>query len=853
MSTRPPLRLAGLRALGAGLMLWSGVHAAGCGSPTPTLTPVETVPAPPRNLLNQDDLALASPRADGTVSPARPVIRTAIRRYITSAVFSPDSKRVFAVSSHGELVAYDVETGALRAYARPWFDEDSPALDVDASGSRVLVSTFRHGAILWDLRSDTLRTLAPAPSREDESRLVGYALHPRGDSIAGVRVGADQLTLETARPDDGGRQETTLITSGPQDEDGEGWRVQVLYSPSGARIAVVTPDGRDFTLHDTSDLSVVHSVRLEGDAPEDPDQRLRVAFRPQGGQLLLARPGRIELADSRSGRVRADFDMPGEATPDVTYSADGRFIVAVAETQGLYVEAETGRVLARVELPAGDVDPEYATFRVVPLPGEGGFVAIDGNGERTFFDARGVIGELPAMAGPSGEPPPVFSPDGGWSLAGVNPPELRRGRDATLGSSFVQEGAQVSVWGASFSMDGRVLFTRSRAGVSRFAAEGMRDLACGSEQQVTRGPTGAIAQLGGYSSCLFDSDRIVESNVVSTHDGSVTATYRDDEFVVQRSGGAADVRLRRSRSSKVRCEDPRTCMRMAHLSPDGAAIAFLDSTRDGGTRRVWWEVYETRTGRLRAQGSTEGYATLQMLAGGAFAVVANETFRFYDARGRQRLEVPQLASRAVSADGALVAVGTTDREVRVLDVTSGRERERWTASSQLHLYQITPDHQRILAMGDGHMVVATLDGSSQRASFSVEEPTATNFAGTFGLACEGGRVVRFDLRSGAQADVAPCEGRTDAISEDGAFAVTTVGSSTRVHRLSDGRVLTLETLAGASSLRVAYDDTGRWDVSEADPTRVLIRAAGPGDTAPLESPADAAGTPGLFGLFVTGQ
>ena len=41
--------LDGLRALGAGLMLWSGVHAAGCGSPTPTLTPVETVPAPPRD------------------------------------------------------------------------------------------------------------------------------------------------------------------------------------------------------------------------------------------------------------------------------------------------------------------------------------------------------------------------------------------------------------------------------------------------------------------------------------------------------------------------------------------------------------------------------------------------------------------------------------------------------------------------------------------------------------------------------------------------------------------------------------------------------------------------------------
>jgi len=110
--------------MGAGLALWSGVAAVagGCASAPEATAPAHTLPAAPRNLLNTDDLALPFTRDDGPVSPARPVMRTAMRRELTSAVFSPDSKRLFAVSTHGELVAYDVETGALRGYARPWLD-----------------------------------------------------------------------------------------------------------------------------------------------------------------------------------------------------------------------------------------------------------------------------------------------------------------------------------------------------------------------------------------------------------------------------------------------------------------------------------------------------------------------------------------------------------------------------------------------------------------------------------------------------------------------------------------------------------------------------------------------------------
>ena len=57
----------------------------------------------------------------------------------------------------------------------------------------------------------------------------------------------------------------------------------------------------------------------------------------------------------------------------------------------------------------------------------------------------------------------------------------------------------------------------------------------------------------------------------------------------------------------------------------------------------------------------------------------------------------------------------------------------------------------------------------------------------------------------------------------------------------------------APALLVVYDDTGRWDVSPLDASRVRIRAAGPGETAPLESPEAATRTDGLVGLFLSGQ
>lgn len=850
MHARPKVRTVSLRALGAGLVLWSGAAAGCAGAPT-VAEPAVTLPSAPRNVLNMGDLALPTERVGGALSPARPVIRTAMRRALTSAAFSADSQRLFAVSSHGELVAYDVATGALRGYARPWFDGTYPQLQVDRSGSRVLVVAPGRAPVLWDLRSDTLRTL---PTRHDGSQSTRFALHPAGDRYVTVSGTDDGLVLTQTRFEDGSSQQAPV--------DGAWATVDpsfLEYSPSGARIALLASAGTTFTLVDTSDLHVVRTDRIEN-APDEydpagngPGPELVAAFRPAGGQLALARPGRIELLDSETGRVRAEVRLGGETTARLSYSADGRWLVANSLERVVVMEAQTGEVTARLSLPTGDGDPSEADYRLYALPGAGGFLALAPWDETSAYDARGVAQEVAFEAGELASGLLRYSPDAQWRFVPAETPEFHRVGESEPRSTFVAEGSQVSVWGADFSVDGRVLFTRTRAGVSRFAADGMRDLSCGNEAPTRRAADGSLAQLGGYASCLFDRDRAVDGSSVVTADGSTSATFEDGEFVVRRSGAARPVRLVRSRSSRVTCEDPTICMRIAQLAPDGSAIAFSDAQRSEGTREVWWEVYDSRTGRLRANGTRAGgYFRLALLAGGAFYVEGENSFVLHDARGRARITLESVFSHTASADGALVAVQTQDHTVHVIDVATQREVETWSSAGQLSLMRVTPDHQRIVALANGVVLVTSLDGSTEHAVPLGEEPFVSNAAGTYALACEDGRAVRVDVRTGERVDVTRCEGRPDAISEDGALAVMTVGSSTRVHRLSDGRVLTLETLADAPSLRVAYDSAGRWDVSEADPARVLIRAAGPGETAPLLSPAQGA-TPGLFGLFVTGQ
>lgn len=839
-----------LSTLGGGATLWLAALSLGCGGSTPVVTPPPELPPAARNLLNTDDLALASVREGGPLSPARPVARTALRRGLVSAVFSPDSKRLFAISTHGELVAYDVESGALRGYARPWYDGTYPQLQVDRSGSRVLAVSPDRAPVLWDLHADTLRTL---PGVQDWPGPLPTAFHPDGDRVARALSGSEGTTVVVTRIDDGNELRALVPSDMEQVEP-----PLIRYSASGARIALVTNWGTTFTYLNASDLQVVRTESLLPDG-EDPsgdadDQGYRVAFRPQGGQLALARPGRVELLDSLTARVRAEAPLGGSRVR-LEYSSDGLWLVAMSTREVVVLEAETGRVTGRVLLADENLtEDDYVTLSAV-VPGAGGFLLLTQNGDVLSFDVTGTGGPLPSPTPDEfGGGVVVYSPNGSWRFRAGEFHTITRVGETAPHVQFVPEGYQVSVWGADFSVDGRALFTRSRNGVSRFGADGMRTLGCGNESPTQRTADGRVVQLGMYGGCLFDGDVTLPQGVVSTPDGRVIVTQSGADVSVTRDGGRP-VQITRSRTSRVACSATENCMPTAYLAIDGATLGFMDATRSGSSRETWWEIYDTRTGRLRAQGTRpDGYHVLRMLLGGAFAVSGESALTFYDARGRQRLAFESVSSMASSSDDRVIVVQTNDRVVHVIDGATLRERESWTATDMLALLRVTPDGLRIVARTEVTAMVASLDGSVQQRVEVGTDELATNFAGTYVLTCEGMRAVRVDARTGERTDVAPCEGRPDAISEDGGLVVMTVGSSTRVHRLADGHVLTLETLVEpAPALLVVHDDTGRWDVSPLDAERVRVRAAGPGETAPLESPEAANRTDGLVGLFLSGQ
>lgn len=823
----------------------------GCGGSTPVVTPPAELPQAARNLLNTDDLAPPTVREGGPLSPARPVARTAMRRQLVSAVFSPDSKRLFAISTHGELVAYDVESGALRGYARPWYDGTYPQLQVDRSGSRAMTVSPDRAPVLWDLHADTLRTV---PALEGWQLYTLVALHPGGEQVARVLPGAEGLAVVTTRLDDGQELRATL----PSQQD-EPDATVIAYSPSGARLALVTDFGTTFTYLNATDLSVVRRENMleEGQAPSGDTEAdgYRVAFRPQGGQVALGRPGRVELLDSLTARVRADAPLSGPRVR-LDYSADGRWLVASSSEEIVVLETESGRVDARVRLSDVGLDADDYASVSAALPGDGGFFVLTQNGDALFFDAAGASQPLPDTAPRDyGVTTLLHSPNGAWQFLARDVPTLTRVGETEPHTQFVQEGSQVSVWGADFGVDGRTLFTRSRNGVSRFGADGMRTMGCGNESPTQRASDGQVTQLTNYGGCLFDRDVPVNEGQLSTRDGRVTASQAVQEVSVLREGSDRAVRIVFGRTSRVRCTDSERCLYAAQLASDGGTLGFLDASRDGSQRETWWELYDTRTGRLRAQGTrADGYFSLRLLPAGAFAIGGENTLTLYDARGRQRLAFEGVYSWATSSDERLLVVQTADRVVHVVDTAALRERETWTAPALMALVRVTPDGLRIVAREEATSVITSLDGSVQHRMPVWQEDVSINFAGTYVLTCEGGRAVRVDARTGEQVDVAPCEGRPDAVSEDGSLAVMTVGSSTRVHRLADGHVLTLETLVGpVPSVLVAYDDAGRWDLSQLDAESVRIRAAGPGETAPLEAPSEATRTSGLVGLFLSGQ
>ena len=84
-----------LRTLGGGATLSLALLAFGCGGSTPVVTPPVELPPVARNLLNTDDLAPPTVREGGPLSPTRPVARTAMRRALTSAVFSIGQRGAF--------------------------------------------------------------------------------------------------------------------------------------------------------------------------------------------------------------------------------------------------------------------------------------------------------------------------------------------------------------------------------------------------------------------------------------------------------------------------------------------------------------------------------------------------------------------------------------------------------------------------------------------------------------------------------------------------------------------------------------------------------------------------------------
>jgi dipeptidyl aminopeptidase/acylaminoacyl peptidase len=193
------------------------------------------------------------------------------------------------------------------------------------------------------------------------------------------------------------------------------WTIERGRRITGARWS---PDGFRVAYLSGSALRVA-----AGDGSGDKELRRRVfpappAWRPSANHELAFATvdGRVALVQTDTGAVRWRADPGLEPPRELTWSEDGRRLLALGE-RSLRVLDDRGRELWRIGLPIGPSgvafvrkSHRFLLIRWVPATGRSELVLLQAEAargeERSLFSAAGQFGSL------------AVSPDGRWALAG---------------------------------------------------------------------------------------------------------------------------------------------------------------------------------------------------------------------------------------------------------------------------------------------------------------------------------------------------------------------------------------------------------------------------------------------------
>jgi RNA polymerase sigma factor (sigma-70 family) len=634
------------------------------------------------------------PLPDGTVARMG-TLRFRCGEEVWSVAFSPDGKVVASGSRDGTLRLWDPATGKeLKRCPREEDDEYSfdhawvHAVAFSPDGKTVATGNSDTTIRLWDVATGRQLWRVRVP---DAWAVECVAFSPDGKALAsGDRVGHSVRLWAASTGEEIGR------LGGHQK-----WIHAVAFSPDGR---VVAAGGKDNAIRIWEVASGKQIHRLNAGEGR---WVWSVAFSPDGKTLVSAgRDKDVQLWDVSTGRLVRQWPAAKHVIRGVAFSPDGHCLAVAGLDPGLAVwDAATGKALREY---AGSHAYESANC-VAFSPDGRTLVSGSSAGSIQLWD-RETGREICPLAEPQGAPAQfVFSRDGralvSVSSAGlVRRWEVATGREISRFASDAGTTVDPWVWVSSLVLcpDGKTLVAGKSDG-----AVGFWDLATGKQ----------LRQVGGeLAKALRESQDRVQLAVLAP-DGQTLAC----------ASLQARLYLLDLVTDKLLYPHGPITDQMAQalaFSPDGKLLALYANAGDGPLIQLW----EVTTGKelRRLPSPKQGVQSLafsadgKLLASGGWLdrsvhlweVATGRPLQQFDWQPtlhpppRMQVSFDGALALAFSPDNRVLAVSYSDREIRLWELASGRERRRLKGHQGMAWTLAFSADGAVLASGDKATIVA---------------------------------------------------------------------------------------------------------------------------------------------------
>jgi WD40 repeat protein len=630
----------------------------------------------------------------------------------------PELGRLLAIAAFDRSATPQAAAALRRAERAPFatavyvrHSESAQDLAVNGAGTLAATGSLDDTVRLWDLRPERDRRAALTTQsytgtllgRESEN-VDGVAFSPDGRLLASAASSAVKIWEVGER-----RHVATL-----RDRDSYGW-TSVSFSPDGRQVAAVghagfegdevvavwrrtggppvrrLPVGRGALLLDVEfspDGSLVAAAGLRGQVrlwslPSGRTVRRiaseagveELAFSRDGGRLAMATGEVVRIYDVDSGRRPVTLRGPDLFVNSVSYSPNGRLLVAGSDDDSAHVwDVRRRRVVA--VLP-GDGNVEAARF----VPGPGLTVATTGDDGKVRLWQLTPPPHTVLPLGPAGASKLAYSPDGERLAAA-------RGDGSVVLFDSGGEGRTVlpdrgkALFSLAFDRDGGRVVTGDAVGTARVWDIGDR------------------RPLGKFSAGRAP---IWRAMFMPGAAGRVL-TAMNQQPVVAAPATVWDWRTgRKIREFGSLRGEPQTAFSV-DAGPGGAQVATADA---GTARAILWDV---ATGEGRELAGHDGPVQLVAFSAGGDRLVtasSDETVRLWELRSGRTLrdfEAGTVAGLAFGARDRLILAHTSST-VRVFAAGDGaRLVEMRRPGERLWHAVISPDGRKVATTGSDNVV-----------------------------------------------------------------------------------------------------------------------------------------------------